>query len=162
ELKLFRDSHVRMVSLYIINQACKGPSIAHGGFAIAHGEEASKQNIATPTPPPDDAQTVTPAPPDSPAIKEGSNTCITDRPLSVAHVNNILYPQTVLTTLPSCGLARLHDPNSRVFRGTGGTNLIPFLKQTRDETAEAKIVVSEVGKAANKERGEKAAREWGR
>lgn len=152
ELKLFRDKHVQMVSLYIINQASKGPSIAHGGFAIAHGEEASKQNTAPVTPPPSASPSTTPITPPSTSpdfsrVKDKSAT-------------NILYPQTALSTspatLPSLGLAKSHDPKSKVFRGTGGTNLMPFLKQSRDETAEAMLV----DKAVNKVTEKKEANGW--
>ncbi|KAK9765854.1 tryptophan 2,3- dioxygenase, variant 2 [Basidiobolus ranarum] len=38
----------------------------------------------------------------------------------------------------SHGIARVVD-NDKVVRGTGGTDLIPFLKQVRDETKECKI-----------------------
>ncbi|RUS30641.1 hypothetical protein BC938DRAFT_479133 [Jimgerdemannia flammicorona] len=168
ELKLFRDKHVQMVSLYIINQARKGPSIAHGGFAIANGEEASKQNVAPPTPPPSTnsstatAQISPPVAPVAPMEKPVAKgyDIVSPKPkgpgflpsrIVTPSATNILYPQTVLSTspspalisqmLPALGLAKSQDPNSSVFRGTGGTNLMPFLKQSRDETLDAKIVI---------------------
>ncbi|RUS20807.1 Indoleamine 2,3-dioxygenase-domain-containing protein [Endogone sp. FLAS-F59071] len=175
ELKLFRDKHVQVVSVYIINQARKGPSIAHGGFAIAHGEEASKQNTAPVTPPPSASPStkfsstpITPqsTPPDFSRIK--------DKP-AAAHVphlqppaiaaTNILYPQTALNTspatLPSLGLAKSHNPKSKVFRGTGGTNLMPFLKQSRDETAEAMLTIPEADKVVKKVTKKREADGWG-
>ncbi|KAI8982031.1 Indoleamine 2,3-dioxygenase [Mycotypha africana] len=116
QLKLFRDKHVQIVTLYIVNQARKGPNIPHGGFAI---ENANKNTSNTASP------------------------------------HNDLYPQTRLETspgirknskadkvaqmFPQLGLARKLDANAKVVRGTGGTNVMPFLKQSRDETADMKI-----------------------
>ncbi|OAD04176.1 hypothetical protein MUCCIDRAFT_140241 [Mucor lusitanicus CBS 277.49] len=40
---------------------------------------------------------------------------------------------------PQLGLARKLPSNAEVVRGTGGTNVMPFLKQSRDETADMKI-----------------------
>ncbi|KAI7879277.1 Indoleamine 2,3-dioxygenase [Lichtheimia hyalospora FSU 10163] len=121
-LKNFRDIHVRIVTLYIVNQARKGPNIAHGGFAIDTGDVSE------------------------PVAKK----------TKVEH--NVLYPQTALETephiregslsakvskiFPELGLAKYVDPKTGVVRGTGGTNVLPFLKQSRDETADAKIDIS--------------------
>jgi indoleamine 2,3-dioxygenase len=123
QLKLFRDKHVQMVTLYIVNQARKGPNIPHGGFAINKKSEDVKEVVGKPT----------------------------------AH--NDLYPQTQLETapgirkdsktdkvsqmFPQLGLARTLDSNAKVVRGTGGTNVMPFLKQSRDETADMKIVLGQ-------------------
>lgn len=121
QLKLFRDKHVQIVTLYIVNQARKGPNIPHGGFAIDKKEPVKE-------------------------IVQKEN---------VAH--NDLYPQTQLETapgirkdsktdkvsqkFPQLGLARTLASNAKVVRGTGGTNVMPFLKQSRDETADMKIVL---------------------
>lgn len=139
QLKAFRDKHVQIVSLYIVNQARKGPNIPHGGFAIDHTrtehkameKEKEKQQLQAP---------------ETDSTSEGDET--SDKP-------NILYPQTALSTspslskssplhklnnlLPTLGLAKYMDPESKVVRGTGGTNVMPFLKQSRDETADTKI-----------------------
>jgi indoleamine 2,3-dioxygenase len=130
QLKLFRDKHVQIVSLYIVSQARKGPNIAHGGFAIAKKEQESKPQ----------AQQSTEGKPSS--------------------VHNDLYPQTRLETspviskdsttakvtqmFPQLGLAKKIDPNTKVVRGTGGTNVMPFLKQSRDETQDMKIDIDGV------------------
>lgn len=113
QLKLFRDKHVQIVTLYIVNQARKGPNIPHGGFAIEKKQESKPAG------------------------------------------HNELYPQTQLETAPTIrkdsktdkvyqkfpqlGLARKLDADAKVVRGTGGTNVMPFLKQSRDETADMKI-----------------------
>ncbi|KAF7732065.1 hypothetical protein EC973_007170 [Apophysomyces ossiformis] len=126
QLKLFRDTHVRIVSLYIVSQARKGPNIAHGGFAI--DKKAPKQ-------------------------VNNEDQASTDNTMK-AH--NVLYPQTALETspviregsvsakmthlFPQLGLAKYVDPKTGVVRGTGGTNVMPFLKQSRDETNSTKLL----------------------
>lgn len=126
QLKLFRDKHVQIVTLYIVNQARKGPNIPHGGFAIEKKTDTTE-------------------------IKESVNS------KTVGH--NDLYPQTQLETapgirkdsqtdkvyqkFPQLGLARKLDADAKVVRGTGGTNVMPFLKQSRDETADMKIRLGE-------------------
>ncbi|RCH88587.1 hypothetical protein CU098_007190 [Rhizopus stolonifer] len=123
QLKLFRDKHVQIVTLYIVNQARKGPNIPHGGFAIEKKTEAS-------------------------AVTE-------EAPVAKPTTHNDLYPQTQLETapgirkdsktekvtqmFPQLGLARKLASDAKVVRGTGGTNVMPFLKQSRDETNDMKI-----------------------
>ncbi|KAL7311274.1 Indoleamine 2,3-dioxygenase [Mucor circinelloides] len=133
QLKLFRDKHVQIVTLYIVNQARKGPNIPHGGFAIEkkqQEEPAQKEQEQPET--------------EKPGISTKS-----------AATHNDLYPQTQLETqpgirknsktdkvsqmFPQLGLARKLASNAEVVRGTGGTNVMPFLKQSRDETADMKI-----------------------
>ncbi|KAI8373087.1 Indoleamine 2,3-dioxygenase [Radiomyces spectabilis] len=122
QLKLFRDKHVQIVSLYIVNQARKGPNIPHGGFAIdkkkeeqpaAEAKDEKTQNVLYP-------QTALET---SPGIREGSVSA------KVSHL------------FPELGLAKHVDPKTGVVRGTGGTNVMPFLKQSRDETADMKIAL---------------------
>lgn len=129
-LKSFRDKHVQIVTLYIVNQARKGPNIAHGGFAIEKSHE--KQQPAS----------------------ESAESPVTADTTKQPH--NVLYPQTVLETspgirkgsvsdkvshlFPELGLAKHVDPKTGVVRGTGGTNVLPFLKQSRDETADARLL----------------------
>ncbi|CAO3638183.1 unnamed protein product [Mucor hiemalis] len=130
QLKLFRDKHVQIVTLYIVNQARKGPNIPHGGFAI----EKKVDDVEAKAP-------VNPTSVDTTKKKIGGH--------------NDLYPQTQLETspgirkdsktdkvyqmFPQLGLARKLDADAKVVRGTGGTNVMPFLKQSRDETADMKI-----------------------
>ena len=88
-----------------------------------------------------------------------TTTTITEGSSAAKH--NILYPQTALETnpgihagspsskvtqfFPQLGLAKHVDPKSKVVRGTGGTNVMPFLKQSRDETADMKIHLQHPG-----------------
>ncbi|KAL1915628.1 uncharacterized protein VTP21DRAFT_6387 [Calcarisporiella thermophila] len=128
QLRVFRDKHVQMVTLYIVIQSRRGPSISHGGFAIAHGTEAAKQNVAPPLPTSDGLE----------ADEQGKQS-------KSASQHNFLYPQTVLSTSPPStqqppSLARRLSASASIIRGTGGTNVIPFLQQARDETSEAKIL----------------------
>lgn len=141
QLKAFRDKHVQIVSLYIVNQARKGPNIPHGGFAIDHAKLSMAKAAVTEHKAAKDV-----AQGESDSTSEGDET--NNKP-------NILYPQTALSTspslpkssplhklnnlLPTLGLAKYVDPESKVVRGTGGTNVMPFLKQSRDETADTKI-----------------------
>lgn len=157
QLKLFRDKHVQIVTLYIVNQARKGPNIPHGGFAI---EKKKTEEVVT----------------ESTAAPEA-----TTAPLKrTAH--NDLYPQTQLETspgirkdsktdkvsqmFPQLGLARRIDSNSKVVRGTGGTNVMPFLKQARDETTDMKIMLQDMDKDeesvknTNKMEQEKSWSDW--
>lgn len=135
ELKIFRDKHVQIVTLYIVNQARKGPNIAHGGFAIEKKEPEVEDEEDTELPVAKRAK------------KEGDE-----------GPHNVLYPQTALETspvirknsmsakvsnlFPELGLAKYVDPKTGVVRGTGGTNVLPFLKQSRDETADTRIELS--------------------
>ncbi|KAG0743338.1 hypothetical protein G6F57_008318 [Rhizopus arrhizus] len=113
QLKLFRDKHVQIVTLYIVNQARKGPNIPHGGFAIEKTEE-KKVSLHNDLYPQTQLET-------SPAIRKDSKT------------------SKVAQLFPQLGLARTIKEDAKVVRGTGGTNVMPFLKQSRDETNVMKI-----------------------
>ncbi|CEP11056.1 hypothetical protein [Parasitella parasitica] len=142
QLKLFRDKHVQIVTLYIVNQARKGPNIPHGGFAIEKQQQQQEQQQehleASGQQQPQKIDKVVSAKPSA--------------------MHNDLYPQTQLETqpgirkdsrtdkvsqmFPQLGLARKLPSNAQVVRGTGGTNVMPFLKQSRDETADMKICLN--------------------
>ncbi|KAG0024420.1 hypothetical protein BGZ80_003088 [Entomortierella chlamydospora] len=120
QIKVFRDVHIQMVTLYIVMQANRGPSISHGGFA--HQPQAQ-------TPQPE-------ANGDSHTAANGNGI---EAPGSSTKGSSILYPQKVIFGAPY-GLAKKQEKGNNVVRGTGGTDLIPFLRQSRDETNESKIV----------------------
>ncbi|KAG0256521.1 hypothetical protein DFQ27_005690 [Actinomortierella ambigua] len=102
QIKVFRDVHIQIVTLYIVMQANRGPSISHGGF---HPGQAAKAAPSSETPA--DAK------------------------------SNIMYPQRVI--FAPHGLAKKQEKGNNVVRGTGGTDVLPFLKQSRTETNEAKV-----------------------
>ncbi|PHZ10102.1 Indoleamine 2,3-dioxygenase [Rhizopus microsporus ATCC 52813] len=133
QLKLFRDKHVQIVTLYIVNQARKGPNIPHGGFAIQQKKtektHSSQHNDLYPQ-----TQLET-----APGIKKDSKT------------------EKVTQMFPQLGLARTIGSDSKVVRGTGGTNVMPFLKQSRDETNDMKIQLKE---ASTKEASKQSWSEW--
>ncbi|KAG0333615.1 hypothetical protein BG004_000760, partial [Podila humilis] len=121
QIKVFRDVHIQMVTLYIVMQANRGPSISHGGFVHqtkpAHPDE-SGHDVA------DEMRSA-----NSASTKTGST----------SKGSNILYPQKVIFSTPT-GLAKKQEAGNDVVRGTGGTDLIPFLRQSRDETNDSKII----------------------
>jgi indoleamine 2,3-dioxygenase len=147
QLKVFRDIHVQIVTLYVVNQARKGPNIAHGGFAIEKKSETASATAAAAATTETNSSSA-PASPTEPTARATKKT--------VAGHND-LYPQTQLGTahgirkdskadkvfsmFPQLGLARTLDKDAKVVRGTGGTNVMPFLKQSRDETADMKILL---------------------
>lgn len=150
QLKAFRDKHVQIVSLYIVNQARKGPNIPHGGFAIDGSRTTASKEKASGS----RAQAIK----DTAIEQDSTLDSMSDGDETKSKVN-ILYPQTALSTspsvpknsslhklnnlLPTLGLAKFVDPESKVVRGTGGTNVMPFLKQSRDETADTKIITQQ-------------------
>ncbi|KAF9576788.1 hypothetical protein EC968_003295 [Mortierella alpina] len=120
QIKVFRDVHIQMVTLYIVMQANRGPSISHGGFAPQpHAQKSTEVNGKT------DHHPLTNG--DSAPAKGSSKG------------SSILYPQKVIFGAPH-GLAKKQEEGNDVVRGTGGTDLIPFLRQSRDETNDSKIV----------------------
>ncbi|KAG0372248.1 hypothetical protein BGX24_000515 [Mortierella sp. AD032] len=123
QIKVFRDVHIQMVTLYIVMQANRGPSISHGGFAPQHKAEVATTN---------ETAEKSGAPVASAATSSGTG----EKP---SKGSSILYPQKVLFGAPY-GLAKKQEAGNDVVRGTGGTDLIPFLRQSRDETNESKIV----------------------
>ncbi|KAF9585890.1 hypothetical protein BGW38_000203 [Lunasporangiospora selenospora] len=119
QIKVFRDVHIQIVTLYIVMQANRGPSISHGGFVLQPKEKET-------------------------AAEHGNKTAAgasdaTTSPSSGSKGSSILYPQKVLYGQP-LGLAKKQEAGNDVVRGTGGTDLIPFLRQSRDETNESKII----------------------
>ncbi|KAL0098108.1 Indoleamine 2,3-dioxygenase [Phycomyces blakesleeanus] len=132
QLKLFRDKHVQIVTLYIVNQSRKGANTGNGGYASDKKEPTPAKATFTPTVPikekPDTSEAVTALYPQAAleserGIREGS----------VSAKVNQFFPQL--------GLAKHVDPKSGVVRGTGGTNIMPFLKQSRDETNDMKLPI---------------------
>ncbi|KAF9196951.1 hypothetical protein BGZ50_004538 [Haplosporangium sp. Z 11] len=115
QIKVFRDVHIQMVTLYIVMQANRGPSISHGGFApLPHAQRTGVNSVM------------------KPVAKD-------EQPVPSSKGSSILYPQKVIFGAPH-GLAKKQEAGNDVVRGTGGTDLIPFLRQSRDETNESKIV----------------------
>ncbi|KAF9130442.1 hypothetical protein BGW39_003078 [Mortierella sp. 14UC] len=128
QIKVFRDVHIQMVTLYIVMQANRGPSISHGGFAPQPHAQAQKAETANGTA---DKSTAASAG-GAAATSNGAG----EKP---SKGSSILYPQKVIFGAPY-GLAKKQEAGNDVVRGTGGTDLIPFLRQSRDETNESKIV----------------------
>ncbi|KAG0093876.1 hypothetical protein BGZ92_000587 [Podila epicladia] len=128
QIKVFRDVHIQMVTLYIVMQANRGPSISHGGFAQqpkpAHPAEEN-HDVA------DEMRSASLSP-----SSTASNT-------AASKGSSILYPQKVIAHTPT-GLAKKQEAGNEVVRGTGGTDLIPFLRQSRDETNDSKIIPTPV------------------
>ncbi|KAG0237991.1 hypothetical protein BGX31_003383 [Mortierella sp. GBA43] len=132
QIKVFRDVHIQMVTLYIVMQANRGPSISHGGFAPqpqaqAHKEKSEANGRATS--------------PETERTSQANGSSETNGvPTTTSKKgSSILYPQKVIFGAPY-GLAKKQEEGNDVVRGTGGTDLIPFLRQSRDETNETKIV----------------------
>ncbi|KAF8979021.1 hypothetical protein BGZ46_005927, partial [Entomortierella lignicola] len=125
QIKVFRDVHIQIVTLYIVMQANRGPSISHGGFVHqphaqpTRTETNGDTDVTSPT-----AATANGKPSSANRAEKGSN---------------ILYPQKIIFGAPY-GLAKKQEEGNDVVRGTGGTDLIPFLRQSRDETNESKIM----------------------
>ncbi|KAG0198806.1 hypothetical protein BGX28_007793, partial [Mortierella sp. GBA30] len=106
QIKVFRDVHIQMVTLYIVMQANRGPSISHGGFVPqAHAQKSPETNGTV--------------------EKVRANGDSTKGP---SKGSSILYPQKVIFGTPY-GLAKKQEEGNDVVRGTGGTDLIPFLRQ---------------------------------
>ncbi|CAO3564753.1 unnamed protein product [Mortierella alpina] len=119
QIKVFRDVHIQMVTLYIVMQANRGPSISHGGFVPQpQAQKSTEVNGKADSPL---------ANGDSAPAKGSSKG------------SSILYPQKIIFGAPH-GLAKKQEEGNDVVRGTGGTDLIPFLRQSRDETNDSKIV----------------------
>ncbi|KAF9361398.1 hypothetical protein BGX26_003531 [Mortierella sp. AD094] len=130
QIKVFRDVHIQMVTLYIVMQANRGPSISHGGFAHQPQAQTTKPEANG------DSHAVAN---NKPSITIANGTEAPAGPSSSKKGLNILYPQKVIFGAPY-GLAKKQEEGNDVVRGTGGTDLIPFLRQSRDETNESKIV----------------------
>ena len=146
-LKTFRDGHVRMVTLYIVLPARKGPATG--------GKESAVGALGSTVKPSDTSRSITPSPPSSSSSKTQTPLVIDDTEKEIEADEERaglggFYPQEALSAPPPAspsvspksssigGLARQVNTNE-VVRGTGGTDLIPFLRQCRDETTSAKI-----------------------
>ncbi|KAF9981155.1 hypothetical protein BGZ75_007589 [Mortierella antarctica] len=116
QIKVFRDVHIQMVTLYIVMPANRGPSVSHSGF----GPPPHAQNSAEVNGKQDREPVVSSA-------------------KGFSKRSSILYPREVNFGAPH-GLAKKLEEGNDVVRGTGGTDLIPFLRQSRDETNDSKIV----------------------
>ncbi|KAF8929433.1 Indoleamine 2,3-dioxygenase, partial [Dissophora ornata] len=128
QIKVFRDVHIQMVTLYIVMQANRGPSISHGGFATQPHAQAPKPDANANAVPNGTVENDTTKPA---VVVTNGETTTTKKGAS------ILYPQKIIFGAPH-GLAKKQEEG--IVRGTGGTDLIPFLRQSRDETNESKIV----------------------
>lgn len=117
QIKVFRDVHIQMVTLYIVMQANRGPSISHGGFAPQPHAQAQK------TPEPSTNGTA-----DKTAATSANGTNSNGTGEKPSKGSSILYPQKVIFGAPY-GLAKKQEAGNDVVRGTGGTDLIPFLRQ---------------------------------
>jgi hypothetical protein len=110
-----------MVTLYIVMQANRGPSISHGGFAPqpqAHKEKSEANGRATS--------------PEAERTSQANGSSETNGvPTTTSKKgSSILYPQKVIFGAPY-GLAKKQEEGNDVVRGTGGTDLIPFLRQCK-------------------------------
>ncbi|KAF9391819.1 hypothetical protein CPB97_005227 [Podila verticillata] len=129
QIKVFRDVHIQMVTLYIVMQANRGPSISHGGFV---------PQPAKPAHPSDENHDV------ADDMRSASlSTSPTASNTAGSKGSSILYPQKAIFATPT-GLAKKQEAGNEVVRGTGGTDLIPFLRQSRDETNDSKIIPAPV------------------
>ncbi|KAI9026567.1 Indoleamine 2,3-dioxygenase [Phycomyces nitens] len=131
QLKLFRDKHVQIVTLYIVNQSRKG--VKTGGGCPSYKKEALEaKSISTKT---------------IPAKEEGSETATALYPQSALDAERGIREGSVSAKVnqlfPQLGLAKHVDPKTGVVRGTGGTNIMPFLKQSRDETNDMKLPIAD-------------------
>ncbi|KAF9110557.1 hypothetical protein BGX27_006193 [Mortierella sp. AM989] len=140
QIKVFRDVHIQMVTLYIVMQANRGPSISHGGFVHQPHAQTTKPEANDHSSSAAAATAAAAAASNkasSATVTNGTET--TNGPSSSKKGSNILYPQKVIFGAPY-GLAKKQEEGNDVVRGTGGTDLIPFLRQSRDETNDSKIV----------------------
>ncbi|KAF9428997.1 hypothetical protein BGZ94_000178 [Podila epigama] len=150
QIKLFRDVHIQMVTLYIVMQANRGPSISHGGFAHqpAKMANASEIDVAdemrsanTSSLSPTSLQGSASSCPSS-SSTSGTVSATSTSATTGSKGSSILYPQKAI--FAPHGLAKKQEAGNDVVRGTGGTDLIPFLRQSRDETNDSKIIPTPV------------------
>ncbi|KAI0225459.1 tryptophan 2,3- dioxygenase [Massospora cicadina] len=153
-LKKFRDLHIQIVTRYIVLPARKGPSIGSFSFGTAPSDFPSDTEFPSNEKSPrllPQPSSVTPALTERASL-QGSNKSSRLRASSpTSKSGDILYPQLmppdkighpIASNAPpgEHGIAKtLIDPTTEIIRGTGGTDLIPFLKQVRDETTDSLI-----------------------
>lgn len=126
QIKIFRDVHIQMVTLYIVMQANRGPSISHGGFAPLPQTHKEKTEMANGHA----TAATTASASDKSAQTNGGSEGNSVPTTGSKKGSNILYPQKVIFGAPY-GLAKKQEEGNDVVRGTGGTDLIPFLRQCK-------------------------------
>ncbi|KAF9896450.1 hypothetical protein BX616_007426, partial [Lobosporangium transversale] len=128
QIKVFRDVHIQMVTLYIVMQANRGPSISHGGFAMHSQVQKDKHidnkstHVTTTALSVDSTDTVSTTTTTASSVSANG----TGAPATGSKGSSILYPQKIIFGAPH-GLAKKQEAGNDVVRGTGGTDLIPFL-----------------------------------
>ncbi|KAJ9090261.1 tryptophan 2,3- dioxygenase [Entomophthora muscae] len=149
-LKKFRDLHIQIVTRYIILPARKGPSIGSFSFGTSHPDALSdseapsteKANVPSRLQVKVKASDVPEDPLKSPRLHASSPTSKSGDILypQLMHADRIGHPIASQPPLGEHGISKtLLDPSSEIIRGTGGTDLMPFLKQVRDETTDSLI-----------------------
>lgn len=163
-LRRFRDKHIQMVTLYIVLQAKKPPpSLSNAGLSLPNEGPSSPQSNARKMSVDNSSipaafasimeqrerkgETMPRAVGEktrSPAESSSDEAPALSLPPPIGDGAQINYPQRVIGLVPSTGLAKALQDGEDVVRGTGGTDLIPFLKQARDEVTRTKMSADEV------------------
>ncbi|KAJ2162534.1 tryptophan 2,3- dioxygenase [Coemansia sp. RSA 552] len=148
-MRAFRDTHMMIVSRYIIAPAKAGPSVPQrivGPSSTKIPSSAYAQAIAKANggqPPPGGRMGGDSLPAD-PTMYPQTNSTSRQPPYNASEdwKPSSVTPKRAKSISPSAGekgrLARKLDDDS-VVRGTGGTDVIQFLKQVRNETARTRI-----------------------
>ncbi|KAI9665042.1 MAG: hypothetical protein M1821_006490 [Bathelium mastoideum] len=118
-LRAFRDKHIQMVSRYIIVKSRESRSLSRG----APPSSSPSSSLRHPTTNPSKLSPHAPLP-------HRHRPSITDSAIPTDAPED---------PVPAPPVQHASPPRRRNLRGTGGTALIPFLKQARDETGEPAI-----------------------